>query len=101
MPLSSHKDYISSSSLLHGDRPSDRLFADDCFVDGLVEGVGFMVLGVVLLVLIASLAWLLGVRLGLCRSRPHRRNSPRSRILHAIEEEPEMKSETAVYVEKV
>lgn len=92
---------MSSGSLPYGDRPSHRLYADDCFVDGLVEGVGFMIVGVIFLGIVASVFWLLSVRLGLLRSRGHRRRSSRSIRLPAIEEESDVNSEMVLNVEKV
>jgi hypothetical protein len=94
--------YESSSRLVQGPRPSNMLFTDDCFVDGLVEGFGIMVVAVVFLGAIASLVWLLGMRLKSCRSTRRLRCVWRTRLsLDDALEDLDGKSEPVVCVEKV
>jgi hypothetical protein len=46
----SHRGYQHErSSLLQGFRPSHLLFTDDCFIDGLLEGVGLILVIVIFL----------------------------------------------------
>jgi hypothetical protein len=71
--------YESSNRLVHGPRPFNQLFADECFVDGLVEGFGIMVVAVVFLGAIALLVWLLGMSMRSCRSTRCFRRSSRAR----------------------
>jgi hypothetical protein len=94
--------YESSNRLVHGPRPSNMPFTDDCFVDGLVEGFGIMVVAVVFLGAIASLVWLLGMRLKSCRSTRRFRCVSRTRpSLEDALEGLEGKFEPVACVEKV
>jgi len=90
-----------SSLMAQGPRSSHLLFTDDCFLDGLVDGFGIMVIGVVLLGAIAALLWLLGMRLKSCRTSRRRRCSSSSLSLLSSEpEDLEAESEVTVYVEE-
>ena len=92
----------STSLMAQGTRSSHLLFTDDCFLDGLVDGFGIMVVGVVLLGAIAALLWLLGMRLRSCRStRGHRRGSSALRLLGTETENSETEFEDKFYAEKV
>jgi hypothetical protein len=92
----------SSSLMAQGPQSSHLLFTDDCFLDGLVDGFGIMVIGVVLLGAIAALLWLLGMRLWSCRStRGHRRSSSTLALLGTETESLGMESEDKLYAEKV
>ena len=88
--------------MAQGTRSSHLLFTDDCFLDGLVDGFGIMVVGVVLLGAIAALLWLLGMRLRSCRStRAHRRGSSALKLLGTETENLETEFEDKFYAEKV
>ena len=92
----------SSSLMAQGPRSSHLLFTDDCFLDGMVDGAGIMVIGVVLLGAIAALLWLLGMRLRSCRStRGHRRSSSGLALLSTETESSENEFEDELYAEKV
>jgi hypothetical protein len=94
--------YESSNRLVHGPRPSNMLFTDDCFVDGLVEGFGIMVVAVVFLAAVASLVWVLGMRLRSCRSTRRLRCVSRTRpSLEGAMEGLDGKREAVECVEKV
>jgi hypothetical protein len=93
--------YESSTRLVHGPRPSNLLFTDDCFVDGLVEGFGIMVVAAVFLGVIAALVWLFGMRLKSCRSTRLRRCiSGNGLLLEDALEGLDGKCEVVVCVEK-
>jgi hypothetical protein len=98
----SQLQYENSNRLVHGPRPSNLLFTDDCFVDGLVEGFGIMVVAAVFLGAIAALVWLLGMRLKSCRSTRHRRciSGTRPSLEDALEDLND-KREAVVCFEKV
>ena len=88
--------------MAQGTRSSHLLLTDDCFLDGLVDGLGIMVVGVVLLGAIAALLWLLGMRLRSCRSkRGHRRGSSALRLLGTETESSDMEFEDKLHGEKV
>jgi len=92
----------SSSLMTQGPQSARLLFTDDCFLDGLVDGFGIMVIGVVLLGAIAAMIWLLGM--GLKSRRSTRRHRYSSLALPLLVDEPEgsdTDAETTVYVEKV
>lgn len=88
--------------MAQGPRSSHLLFTDDCYLDGMVDGFGIMVVGVVLLGAIAALLWLLGVRLRSCRStRGHRRSSSALALLVTGTDDLETEFEEKLYSEKV
>lgn len=88
--------------MAQGTRSSHLLFTDDCFLDGLVDGFGIMVVGVVLLGAIAALLWLLGMRLRSCRStRGRRRGSSALKLLGTETESSEKEFEDKLYGEEV
>lgn len=92
----------STSLMAQGPRSSHLLFTDDCYLDGMVDGFGIMVVGVVLLGAIAALLWLLGVRLRSCRStRGHRRSSSALALLGTGTDDLETEIEEKLYAEKV
>lgn len=61
-----------SSSLFRGPRPAHQLFADDCFVEGIVEGFGIVILAATIIASVSILAWLFRRQMKLLRS-PRRR----------------------------
>ena len=88
--------------MAQGTRSSHLLLTDDCFLDGLVDGLGIMAVGFVLLGAIAALLWLLGMRLRSFRStRAHRRGSSALRLLGTETESWETEFEDKFYAEKV
>lgn len=88
--------------MAQGTRSSHLLLTDDCFLDGLVDGLGIMAVGFVLLGAIAALLWLLGMRLRSCRStRGHFRGSSALRLLGTETESLEMEFEDNFCGEKV
>lgn len=99
---SKYPHHDSMGLMAQGPRSSHLLFTDDCFLDGLVDGFGIMVIGVVLLGAIAALLWLLGMRLRSCRStRSHRRSSSALALLGSGTETLEAEFEDKIYAEKV
>lgn len=100
-----HSKYPHDSSSLMTQEPRSSahlLLTDDCFLDGLVDGFGIMVVGVVLLGAIVSLIWLLSVQLRSRRSTHRRRCSTSALPLLGTEQEvSDTKSEAEIYVEKV
>jgi hypothetical protein len=99
-----HGEYArdSSSLMTQGPHSARLLLTDDCFLDGLVDGFGIMVVGVVLLGAIAAMIWLLG--LGLRSRWSTRRHRYDSLSLPLLGDQPEVSdtdSEATVYVEKV
>lgn len=98
----SRNSHDSTSLMAQGTQSSHLLLTDDCFLDGLVDGFGVMVIGVVLLGAIAALLWLLGMRLRSCRStRGHRRSSSALALLGSETESLETEFEDKLYAEKV
>jgi len=89
--------------MAQGPQSSRLLFTDDCFLDGLVDGAGIMVIGVILLGAIAALLWLLGMRLRSCRSmRGRRRTASAYLALPGAEtEDLETEFEAGLCAEKV
>lgn len=57
-----------SSPQSQGYRPVHQLFADDCFVEGIVEGFGIVVLVATIIASISILAWLFRRQMRLLRS---------------------------------
>jgi hypothetical protein len=92
----------SSSLMTQSPRSSNLLFTDDCFLDGLVDGFGIMVIGIVLLGAIAAMLWLLGVGLKSRRSTRRRPcNSPALPLLDDEGGDSNTNSEGTVYSGKV
>lgn len=92
----------STSLMAEGPRSSHLLFTDDCYLDGMVDGFGIMVVGVVLLGAIAALLWLLGVRLRSCRStHGHRRSPSAPALLDTETQDSQTGFEDKFYAEKV
>jgi len=74
----SHRGHpYDSTSLLRGFRPSHLLFTDDCFIDGLVEGVGIILVIVSMLAASVALSVLIRRRISFWRAgRRHCSNRP-------------------------
>lgn len=92
----------NSSLMAQGPRSSHLLLTDDCFLDGLVDGFGIMVVGVLLLGAIVSLIWLLSLQLRSRQStRRHNRSTSALPLLGTEPEDSDTKFEVDISVEKV
>jgi hypothetical protein len=94
----SHRGYPHDrSSLLQGFRPSHLLFTDDCFVDGLLEGIGLILMIFSMLAAAVGFSVLIRRRISSWKADSTRLSRPPGTVLSGGDE----KTEIMLYVEAV
>jgi hypothetical protein len=94
----SHRGYPHErSSLLQGFRPSHLLFTDDCFVDGLLEGVGLILVIVFFLAAAVGSSVLIRRRISSWKADETRLSRSPGPVYDGVDE----KSEVMKFVEAV